>query len=70
MQALCNSKEKNESVPIKIKNTFVGENQYSLKQNLFDPAKSSPPNIFMIKLYNRIVQYESNYKNEDSFDSK
>jgi len=27
---------------------------YSLKQNFFDPTKSSPPNEFMIKLHMRI----------------
>ena len=26
-------------------------NDYSLNKNFFDPAKSSPPNEFMIKLY-------------------
>jgi hypothetical protein len=29
--------------------------QYSLKQNYFDPSKSSPPNEFMIKLYMRYM---------------
>ena len=27
---------------------------YSLKQNFFDPTKSSPPNEFMIKLHMRM----------------
>jgi len=31
---------------------FINKN-YSLKTNLFDPAKSSPPNDFMMKLYMR-----------------
>ena len=49
--------------PIEIKKNindvyFENKNQYSLKQNLFDPTKSSPPNDFMIKLYNRIIQYD------------
>ena len=35
------------------------KNQYSLKQNFFDPTKSSPPNIFMIKLYSRMINYEN-----------
>ena len=61
---------KNSSVPIKIKNTFLEKNQYSLKKNFFDPAKSSPPNIFMIKLYARMVQYDSNHKNDIIFDNK
>ena len=25
-------------------------NEYSLKQNFFDPSKNSPPNDFMLKL--------------------
>jgi hypothetical protein len=62
---------KNNSVPIKIKNNnFLEKNQYGLKQNFFDPAKSSPPNDFMIKLYARMVQYESIYKNDVIFDNK
>ena len=63
---------KNSSHPIKIKNenTFLEKSQYSLKQNLFDPAKSSPPNTFMIKLYARMVQYESIHKNDIIFDNK
>jgi len=49
--------------PIEIKKNinnvyFENKNQYSLKQNFFDPTKSSPPNDFMIKLYNRIIQYD------------
>lgn len=37
----------------------TNKNQYSLKNNLFDPTKSSPPNIFMLKLYSRILQYDN-----------
>jgi hypothetical protein len=37
----------------------TNKNQYSLKQNFFDPTKSSPPNIFMIKLYSRMINYEN-----------
>jgi hypothetical protein len=44
--------------------------QYSLKQNLFDPLKNSPPNEFMIKLYMRMNQYNSNYMKEDSRESE
>jgi|LauGreDrversion4_2_1035121.scaffolds.fasta_scaffold64364_3 hypothetical protein len=32
-------------------------NEYSLKQNFFDPTKSSPPNEFMIKLRMRIHKH-------------
>jgi hypothetical protein len=42
-----------------IKNQYHNNNQYSLKNNLFDPTKSSPPNDFMIKLYNRVSIYET-----------
>ena len=34
-------------------------NEYGLKQNLFDPTKSSPPNEFMIKLYMRMAIYNT-----------
>ena len=34
-------------------------NEYSLKQNFFDPSKSSPPNEFMLKLKLRMSHYES-----------
>jgi len=32
-------------------------NEYSLKQNVFDPSKSSPPNEFMLKLKLRMSNY-------------
>jgi hypothetical protein len=32
---------------------------YDLKQNCFDPSKSSPPNEFMSKLRQRMTLYES-----------
>ena len=35
------------------KNKLLSEG-YSLKQNFFDPTKSSPPNEFMIKLHMRM----------------
>lgn len=31
--------------------------EYSLKQNVFDPSKSSPPNDFMLKLHLRLSKY-------------
>ena len=34
-------------------------NEYSLKQNFFDPSKSSPPNDFMLKLKLRMSFYDS-----------
>ena len=33
------------------------ENEYSLKENFFDPSKSSPPNEFMKKLQLRMNIY-------------
>ena len=41
--------------------------EYSLKQNFFDPSKSSPPNEFMIKLHMRMNQYYMD-KKDDSLD--
>ena len=43
--------------------------EYSLKQNFFDPSKSSPPNNFMIKLHMRMNKYYMD-KDDDSLDIK
>ena len=40
----------------KVKNNL---NEYSLKQNFFDPTKSSPPNDFLKKLQIRMSQFDS-----------
>jgi hypothetical protein len=68
---------KNTSYPIPIKIhvdkekiAFYEKNQYSVKQNLFDPTKNSPPNDFMIKLYSRMIHYDSHHKNIISLDNK
>jgi hypothetical protein len=47
------------------------KSEYSLKQNFFDPSKSSPPNEFMIKLHMRMNMY-NNYvdMNDDSLDKE
>ena len=50
--------ERTKSIPIQ-KNLPTScsktlSEDYSLKQNFFDPTKSSPPNEFMIKLHMRI----------------
>ena len=58
--------KKNVSTPMKI-NSPKGE--YSLKQNFFDPTKSSPPNEFMIKLHMRMNKYYTDNK-DDNFDTK
>jgi hypothetical protein len=54
--------ERSNDIPINKKlsthmkiNSPKGE--YSLKQNFFDPSKSSPPNDFMIKLRMRVNQH-------------
>lgn len=54
--------ERSESIPIKQNLTTAikinsPKGEYSLKQNFFDPSKSSPPNEFMIKLHMRINKY-------------
>lgn len=64
--------KKSLNIPIKQKlstqmkiNSPKGE--YGLKQNFFDPSKSSPPNEFMIKLHMRINRYHID-NNDDNFD--
>jgi len=37
-----------------IQYTSFRDNTYILKQNSFDPTKSSPPNDFMLKLQSRM----------------
>ena len=47
--------------------------EYSLKQNFFDPSKSSSPNEFMIKLHMRMNMYNKNIyadMNDDSLDKE
>jgi len=57
--------------PIPIKNiNNIEKNTYSLKNNFFDPTKNSPPNIFMIKLYNRVKYYDSSNINALNFENK
>ncbi len=41
------------------------KSEYSLKQNLFDPTKNSPPNDFMIKLQKRMSIYNSSFQIDD-----
>ena len=60
MQSYINER----SLPIPIKQNLSTQmklnspkSEYSLKQNFFDPSKSSPPNEFMIKLNMRINKY-------------
>ncbi len=64
-------KEKTSSIPITV--TRCESKEYSLKQDFFDPSKSSPPNKFIIKLQNRMTNYNSTktglYKNDDNRDN-
>jgi hypothetical protein len=59
--------EKPHPIPIKkklstaIKITSL-TSEYGLKQNFFDPSKSSPPNEFMIKLNMRMNKYHMDNK--------
>ena len=58
--------KKNLSTSMKM-NSPKGE--YSLKQNFFDPSKSSPPNEFIIKLNMRMNKYYT-VNNDDNLDIK
>lgn len=67
-------RERSDIIPIKLNistsmkiNSYEGE--YSLKQNFFDPTKSSPPNEFLIKLHMRMNKYYMDNK-DDNFDIK
>ena len=51
------SYEKSKSIPIQ--QTITKTQEYDLKQNLFDPTKSSPPNEFLLKLRMRVSLYSS-----------
>jgi hypothetical protein len=62
--------ERSKLIPIKkILSTNLEEikakGEYSLKQNFFDPSKSSPPNEFMIKLYMRMSLYNNHVDIKD-----
>ena len=60
---------KNLSTSMKVfRNNNQGE--YSLKQNFFDPSKSSPPNEFMIKLYMRMSNYTPSHIKVDNRESE
>jgi len=69
--------ERSKSIPIKKNLSTIMEefrnnrqDEYSLKQNFFDPSKSSPPNEFMIKLYIRMSHYTSLHIKDDNRDSE
>jgi hypothetical protein len=46
------------------KSEDVLSSEYSLKENIFDPSKSSPPNEFLLKLQLRMSIYNSFTKEE------
>lgn len=58
----------NKNLSTSMKDTSP-KGEYSLKQNFFDPSKSSPPNDFMIKLHMRMNRYQFD-KNDDNFDTE
>jgi hypothetical protein len=58
----CNERISIQKKGLPIKN-MQNESQYELKQSIFDPSKSSPPNVFMEKLRVRMSIYESFSKN-------
>jgi hypothetical protein len=56
----CLIHERSNIIPISPSSpTRKSENEYSLKENFFDPSKSSPPNEFMKKLQQRMSIYNS-----------
>lgn len=65
--------ERSSIIPIKqnlstsMKANSPSKGEYSLKQNFFDPSKSSPPNDFMIKLHMRMNRYHTD-NNDESLD--
>jgi hypothetical protein len=70
--------ERTRNIPIK-KNLYTtmkadsSSGEYSLKQNFFDPSKSSPPNEFLLKLQMRMSLYDSTHHNiikDDKRDSE
>ena len=74
--------ERSKTIPIKknlstsMKDFSNIQSEYSLKQNVFDPTKSSPPNDFMLKLQIRMKSYNSSDNlasfqiNDDNLDSE
>jgi hypothetical protein len=60
--------ERSNIIPIEHSNTSP-KGEYSLKQNFFDPTKSSPPNDFMIKLRMRVNKYYMD-NDDDNLDTK
>jgi len=49
-----------QNLSTSMKQDLSPKGEYSLKQNFFDPSKSSPPNDFMLKLHKRMIMYNNN----------
>ena len=63
--------ERSNIIPISPSSpTKNSEKEYSLKENFFDPSKSSPPNEFLKKLQQRMNIYNSNSSSPLSSSSK
>ena len=56
--------ERSNIIPIPQKTNNICLKELSLKQNFFDPSKSSPPNEFMLKLQLRMNLYDSVIKDD------
>jgi hypothetical protein len=57
--------EKSNSILIPVnKNNILKQTEYGLKQGMFDPFQSSPPNEFMSKLRSRMSIYDSFVTND------
>ena len=76
MKTSCNHiiRERSDIIPIKQNLTTSmkinsPKGEYSLKQNFFDPTKSSPPNDFIIKLHMRMNKYYLDNK-DDNLDTR
>jgi len=59
MKHCINTIYEKKSTPIPIPKTLKEPilRKYDLHNQIFDPTKSSPPNIFMLKLNKRIENY-------------
>lgn len=60
--------ERSADIPINQPSYKVQSNylEHSLKQNYFDPSKSSPPNVFIKKLRARLSSYNHANVNLDN----
>jgi hypothetical protein len=68
-----NNRSNNISNNIIIPNSPTSKNdyiEYSLKQNFFDPSKSSPPNEFLLKLQLRMTNYSKTCKKDEMRNSE